>query len=72
MRPGLVIGLALLLAGCVGPDIELRHPATGWVATCDGGYARLLLGGPTNQSGKDRQSACIDDYRRRGYERVPD
>lgn len=62
--------LAVLLTDCAS-DIRLRHPGTGQVAVCKGGYRTQGLGGLVDQSAKDLQMRCLDDFQRQGYERVP-
>jgi hypothetical protein len=66
----LLIGLLLLFSGCAA-DVKLRHPATRTTAVCEGGYPTRGIAGLTNQTAKDLQFRCIDDYARQGYERVP-
>jgi hypothetical protein len=61
------VGCLLFVASCA-PDISLRHPGSGNIATCEGGY-------PTGLAGivrKDLQMRCLDDYQRQGYERITD
>jgi hypothetical protein len=65
-----LLGL-LLLCGCAA-DIRLKHPQTGQVAVCEGGYYKLGLIGMANKTAKDLQMRCLDDYQRQGYERVPE
>jgi len=62
--------VALLLAGCAD-DIRLRNPATGEVATCKGGYYSHGLIGMANQTDKELQMRCVDDFQRQGYQRIP-
>ena len=72
MRRGLLLtGLFLLVAGCAA-DVKLRHPATNRVAVCEGGYYKYGLIGMANQTAKDLQMRCVDDYQQQGYERVPE
>lgn len=61
--------LALLLTGCATtPVITLRH-ADGRVTKCGGLYAS---GGATETAAAIRESQCIQDFQRQGYERVPE
>ena len=52
--------------------MKLRHPQTGQTAVCQGGYYQRGLIGMVNQTAKDLQMRCLDDYQRQGYERVPE
>lgn len=65
-----LVGCAIL-AGCAA-DIRLRHPTTGRTAVCEGGYPTRGVAGLANQTAKDLQMRCLDDYQRQGYERVPE
>jgi hypothetical protein len=65
------LGLLLLFGGCAA-DVKLRHPGTGRTAVCEGGYPTRGIAGLTNQTAKELQIRCVDDYVRQGYERVPD
>lgn len=38
---------------------------------CKGGYYTWALIGMANQTAKDLQMRCLDDYQRQGSERVP-
>jgi hypothetical protein len=58
-------GLLVAFAGCVA-DVKLRHPSTGKVAICEGGYCPGVMCLPAQQ----RQMRCIDDFQRQGYERA--
>lgn len=62
---------SLLLVGCAA-DVKVRHPQTGQVAICEGGYYKLGLLGMANHTAKELQMRCLDDYQRQGYERVPE
>ncbi len=59
----------IVLAGCA-PDIQLRNPQTGVTAVCGGGYYQYGLVGMANETAKQLQLRCLDDYQRQGYERV--
>lgn len=67
----LLIAIVLLLSGCA-EDVLLRHPSTGQVATCKGGYRTTGLGGLVDQTAKELQMRCLDDYQRQGYQRIPE
>ncbi len=69
MRVLFMMGVALLiLAACTYTDtVFLRHPKTGLTAQC-GPYR---YSGYTATAAAMRESRCIDDYQRQGYERVP-
>jgi hypothetical protein len=54
----------LLLTACAS-DVRLRHPQTGKVAVCEGGYSYGIYAHFTQQ----KQFRCIDDFQRQGYER---
>lgn len=62
--------LLSLLSGCA-EDVRLRNPSTGEIATCKGGYYSHGLIGMANQTDKDIQMRCLDDFERQGYVRVP-
>lgn len=70
-RFALLVSCGLLLTGCAA-DVKLRHPTTARMAVCEGGYYKYGLIGMANQTAKDLQMRCVDDYQRQGYERVPD
>lgn len=55
----LVLGL---LAGCTSP-VKMRNSVTGQVAEC-GPYANTW-------TTPERESQCIRDYQRQGFERAP-
>ena len=69
----IIIALAvapLMLAACA-EDVRLRNPSTGEVATCKGGYYSRGLIGMANETEKQLQMRCLDDFQRQGYQRVP-
>jgi hypothetical protein len=69
-----ILIIAVLALGCASEDITLRNPKTGQTATCPGGnYEHGLIAWRTklNQTAKDLQMRCLDDYQRQGYERAP-
>jgi hypothetical protein len=66
----LTTGIVALLCGCA-EDIHLRNTTTGEVATCNGGYYTHGLIGMANETDKQLQLRCVDDYQRQGYVRVP-
>jgi hypothetical protein len=62
-----IVARSFSLYGCAA-DIKLRHPSTGQIAICRGGY-------PTGWAGAfsmERQMRCLDDFQRQGYERLPE
>jgi uncharacterized protein YceK len=64
-RVALALGAALLLTGC-SSTIKLQHP-DGRRAECGSSYAF----GYHNFAATERDRACVSDYQRQGYERVP-
>jgi uncharacterized lipoprotein YajG len=69
MSRGLVVALAaLLLAGCAAPPVMLRHP-DGRVAKCDQYTGQSAFFASAEAM---RQSQCISDFQRQGFERVPE
>jgi len=44
--------------------VKFRHPVSGQVAVCSGGYYQDCLIGMANQTAKDLQMRCLDDYQR--------
>ena len=66
----MLAAVVVAVVGCAS-DISLHHPTTGRTATCEGGYYKYGLIGMANQTAKDLQMRCLDDYQRQGYERVP-
>ncbi len=67
----LLLLVVVVVAGCAA-DVRLRNPQTGQIATCKGGYYTQGLIGMANQTAKELQMRCIDDYQRQGYERTPE
>ena len=65
-----LLAVLSLLSACA-EDVRLRNPATGEIATCKGGYYSHGLIGMANQTDKDLQMRCLDDFERQGYVRVP-
>jgi hypothetical protein len=65
----LLLTVFILVAGCAD-DIRLRNAQTGHTAICKGGYRTTGLGGLVDQTAKELQMRCLDDYQRQGYERV--
>jgi hypothetical protein len=69
MRSFMLCLAMIVLAGCA-PDIQLRNPQTGATAVCSGGYYQHGLIGMANETAKQLQMRCLDDFERQGYERV--
>lgn len=57
--------VVLVFAGCTMP-VTLRHPQTGQLTQC-GPYPF-----PGEVTTAMRETKCIKDYQRQGYERVPE
>ena len=70
LPPIILVGAALLSVGCAA-DVALRNPSSGEVAVCKGGYWTWGLIGLANQTPKQLQLRCLDDYQGQGYQRVP-
>ena len=66
MRLLLISLLGMLMAGCTSAII-LRHPQTGQTTKC-GPY---LTFGIHSYTVPERERACVHDFQRQGYERVP-
>lgn len=63
-----LLGVLFTLAGCTDA-VMLRNQATGQTAQCGPYWAGLSeFRGPANAA---RESRCIDDYQRQGFERAP-
>ena len=62
-----VLALAAALAGCT-TAVKLRNPATGATASCGPYY---VDSGFSNAQA-ERESRCISDFQRQGFERVPE
>jgi hypothetical protein len=68
IRAFTIVVLMLTLAACTS-GIRLRNPQTGDTASC-GPYMLEGLGQPASVG--ERESRCLDDFRRQGFVRVPD
>lgn len=57
-----------LMAGCSSfPPVKLKHSQTGAAITCEGWEGQR----PNEWIAFAKQRACVDDYQRQGYARVP-
>lgn len=59
--------LLFLLSGCTDSTVYLKSPKTGEVVTCGSVHPVTLV----ENSKKDRDLRCVDDYEQQGYLRVP-
>ena len=59
--------VALLLGGCANSTTYLKNEKTGEVVTCGGTHAVTLAEGAIQA----REAQCIQDYKERGFVRVP-
>jgi hypothetical protein len=66
MRAFLILTIGLALVGCT-ESIKMRNPKTGEIATC-GPYPST---GIPSLNTPARESQCISDYQRQGFERAP-
>lgn len=66
----ILMSAVLLSVGCAA-DVTLRNPSSGQAAVCKGGYWTWGLIGLANQTPKQLQLRCLDDYQGQGYQRVP-
>jgi hypothetical protein len=66
------LALGVLLSMVPPAMGQPRYTSTGKLAVCDGGYPTRGIAGLTNQTAKQLQFRCVDDYVRQGYERVPE
>jgi hypothetical protein len=67
-RGAIVVGIAsaLAMAGCATREtIMMYNPQTREIARCAEGYRSFMAG-----TGYRSQEDCIEDYQRRGYERM--
>ncbi len=64
----LTLGVLALPIGCATETVYLRH-ATGHTVKC-GPYGYIALANKAVAFAQER--ACIRDYQRQGYERVPE
>lgn len=62
-----LIPLLFLLAGCTDSTVYMKNAKTGEVVKC-GSYHPVSL---VENSKKDRDLRCVDDYKEQGYVRVP-
>ncbi len=71
-----VLSLSFLtaLAGCVFSTnpIILRHPETGQTVKCGPYRYSHLIFEQSPRTALERERACITDYQRQGYERMPE
>lgn len=63
-----LIIISVALSGCA-PDIKLYNPRTMATAECAGGYYQRGVIGMANETAKDLQFRCLDDYQRAGFVR---
>jgi len=61
--------VGVTVVGCARPAVHLRHPGTGQAVTC-GPYA--AAGPIRSQTLGAQERACVEDYEKQGYQRVPD
>lgn len=61
-----LIFLSVVLTSCA-PDIKLYNPRTMATAECAGGYYQRGVIGMANETAKDLQFRCLDDYQRAGF-----
>ena len=64
MRAVLLGALCALIAAC-GSAVKLRNPQTGETASCGPYWIDSL-----NDSQAQRESRCISDFQRQGFQRV--
>ncbi len=65
----LTLGVLALPIGCATEKVYLRHAKTGHTVKC-GPYGYLNV--PDKAVAFKQERACIRDYQRQGYERVPE
>lgn len=64
----ILLALAIgFLSGCTTTAVILRHPMTGKTASCGPYDARPL----SLMGSALRETQCIQDFQRQGYERAP-
>lgn len=66
MRLMIVVGL-VLLSGCTTSAVTMQNPQTAEVVRC-GPYSNLGIAGLATPQ---REAQCIQDYKERGFVRVP-
>ena len=67
LRAFWVCVLGLALCGCT-EAIQMRNPKTGEIAKCGPYPSDMIVGGDTQAQ---RETECIRDFQRQGFERVP-
>lgn len=67
MRCTIIVLLALALVGCTSA-VKMQKASTGETAQCGPYGFGLAFGGAQLAA---RESQCISDYQRQGYERMP-
>jgi hypothetical protein len=66
----IVVGMLVLLAGCVRDAVILIHPQTGKEAQCGPYYFTGMASGIFSKAAaEEREQDCISDYQQQGYER---
>ena len=72
MKTSLLIAAGVLLAGCVSPSAMLvnRQGQTMRCATTGGGYG--IAGAIAIQAAQKSYDACVSDYQRIGFVKLPD
>lgn len=69
MRLGAILG-ALLLSGCASSETVSMRNASGQTVTC-GPYTSYGNIPAANRSTFEQLRACMDDFERQGYKRIP-
>lgn len=60
--------VVMALAACATPEVHLRHPDTGQIATCGGSVSGSLIGGMAGHAiQKTSERGCIEQYLAQGY-----
>jgi len=64
----LPMAAALVLYGCGGPQVTMKNPQTGAVASCKGGWRETGI--VSDQVAQDLLIECVDGFSRQGFELV--
>ncbi|MDB5978134.1 MAG: hypothetical protein JWR07_4894 [Nevskia sp.] len=63
-----IVVATCVLAACGGPEVTLKNPQNGEVASCKGGVG--ATGVTSSRVADDLMTKCVDGYTQHGYEVV--
>ncbi len=61
-----ILAAACVLSACGGPQVTLKNPQSGEVASCKGGT--VATGMTSERVAEDLITRCVDGYTQQGYE----